>query len=76
MKNSGYKAEYRRQILNSSDKAFTQMVKDDQMGVKPLFRDKNWNKESRKKEKETKRKIGIRKKEIILAKTKLNTHLC
>ena len=71
MKNSGYKAEYRRQILNSSDKAFTQMVKDDQMGVKPLFRDKNWNKESRKKEKETKRKNWYKEKRNYLGKNKV-----
>ena len=41
MKNSGYSANYRKQILDSSEKAFEKMVKDDQLGVKPLYRDKN-----------------------------------
>ena len=55
MKNSGYSANYRKQILDSSEKAFEKMVKDDQLGVKPLYRDKKWNKELRKTQKHEKK---------------------
>ena len=62
MKNSGYSAKYRKQILDSSEKAFEIMIKDNQSGKKPLYRDKNWNKELRKTQKQEKKlnwyKIG------------------
>ena len=54
LKNSGYTAEYRKQILDSACKAFDEMVKADQSGEKPLYRDKNWQKEKRKEQKEKK----------------------
>ena len=41
MRNSGYSALYRKQILSSAINAFEKMVKDDQAGVKPLYRDKH-----------------------------------
>ena len=44
MKKSGYSESYRIQILDSAEKAFEKMVKNDQMGIKPLYRDNNWNK--------------------------------
>ena len=47
MRDSGYTALYRKQILSSALNAFEKMVKDDQSGTKPLYRDKNWNKEMR-----------------------------
>ena len=52
MKNSGYSQEYRKQILVSALKAFDEMVKADQTGVKPLYRDKKWQQEERKQEHE------------------------
>ena len=51
MKDSGYTAPYRKQILSSALNAFEKMVKDDQTGVKPLYRDKHWNKEIRREQK-------------------------
>ena len=54
MRDSGYTALYRKQILSSALNAFEKMVNDDQSGTKPLYRDKNWNKESRKEQKEGK----------------------
>ena len=55
MRNSGYTAEYRKQIVDSAYKAFQKMVKDDQSGEKPFYRDKNWNRELRNKQKEGKK---------------------
>ena len=55
LKNSGYTAQYRKQILDSAFKAFEKMIKADQSGEKPLYRDKNWQKEKRKEEKEMNR---------------------
>ena len=52
MKNSGYTANYRKQVLDSAFKAFDKMVKDDQAGTKPLYRDKHWNKEMRMEQKQ------------------------
>ena len=57
LKNSGYSTQYRKEILDSAEKAFEKMVKDDQEGIKPLFRSRNWNIEERKKQKENK-KVG------------------
>ena len=49
MKNSGYSAKYRKEVLNSALGAFDQMLKDDSTGKKPLFRNREWNKGERKK---------------------------
>ena len=56
MKDSGYTALYRKQILSSALNAFQKMVKDDQSGTKPLYRDKHWNKENRREQKECKQR--------------------
>ena len=55
MKNSGHSEHYRKQILDSPLHAFEEMVKADQSGKRPLYRDKNWQKEVRKDEKAYKR---------------------
>jgi hypothetical protein len=47
LKNSGYSTKYRTEILDSALTAFEKMVKEDKAGTKPLFRDRNWNKEER-----------------------------
>ena len=57
LKNSGYDVQYRKQILDSVLKAFNKMIMDDKNGVKPLYRDKEWQKQERKQEKE-KRKLN------------------
>ena len=51
MKNSGYNRNWRVQILDSALKAFDKMVEQDQKGIKPLYRNRSWNLESRKLEK-------------------------
>lgn len=55
LKNSGYSVKYRTEILDSAWKAFEKMLKDDQEGTKPLFRNKEWNKEERSRSKEAQR---------------------
>ena len=55
MKNSGYTAKYRKEIVDSTFKAFNKMVKDDESGIKPLYRDKNWNKKARREQKRDKK---------------------
>ena len=47
LKNSGYNAKFRKEVLDSSLKAFQKMVKDDQDGIKPLYRSREWNSEAR-----------------------------
>ena len=54
MKNSGYSKSYRIQILDSAIKGFEKMVEDDKNGVKPLYRNRNWNKENRRLDKKNK----------------------
>ena len=56
LKRSGFKVKFRKQIVDSVFKAFDKMLENDKSGEKSLFRGKNWNKESRKLEKEYKRK--------------------
>ena len=56
LKRSGFKVKFRKQIVDSVFKAFDKMLENDKSGEKHLFRGKNWNKESRKLEKEYKRK--------------------
>ena len=55
MKNSGYSKNYRIQILNSALNAFEKMVEEDKNGTKPLYRNREWNKENRVRDKEHKR---------------------
>ena len=67
LKNSGYSVKYRTEILDSAWKAFEQMLKEDKEGTKPLFRNKEWNKEERskiKKEQKVNWYKGCGKKEI------------
>ena len=51
MKRSAYPEKYRIEVLVSAKKAFEKMMKDDNEGVKPLYRSKDWNLEERKLEK-------------------------
>ena len=47
LKNSGYSAKYRKDILDSATKAFEKMLEDDKNNIKPLFRPREWNKDKR-----------------------------
>ena len=51
LKNSGYPTKYRTEILESALVAYDKMVEADKDGTKPLFRDRNWNREQRNDEK-------------------------
>ena len=51
MKNSGHSEQYRKQILDSTLKAFDEMIEADHSGERPLYRSKNWQKEIRKEKK-------------------------
>ena len=55
LKNSGYSVKYRAEILDSSLKAFEQIVEDDIKGIKPLYRARDWNEEERKNSKTNKK---------------------
>ena len=57
VKNSGYDAKFRSEILDSILKAFDNMVEDDKQNIKPLYRSKDWNAEER---------------SVMKSKTKLN----
>ena len=48
LKKSGYPSKYRIEILDSAQKAFEKMVKDDKENIKPLYRSREWNSEERK----------------------------
>ena len=56
MRNSGYNAKYRQEIVDSTFKAFDEMIKADQEGTKPLYRDKTWKKDIRRTQKQEKRR--------------------
>ena len=47
LKNSGYSAKFRKEVLDSASKAFEKMLEDDKKGIKPLFRAREWNKDER-----------------------------
>ena len=47
IKNSGFSAKYRTQILDSSLAAYEKMLDDDKSGVKPFYRSRYWNQEER-----------------------------
>ena len=52
---SGYSQKFRQEILDSVLKAYQKMVEDDTTGVKPMYRNREWNKEERIKVKSTKK---------------------
>ena len=65
LKNSGYSQKYRIEILDSALKGFKKMLEEDRLGIKPLFRDRNWKKEERKIQKKSKSPFW-RKKSLYL----------
>ena len=48
MKNSGYSVLYRKQIVDSTYKAWDKIVQADESGEKPLYRDKKLEKTRKK----------------------------
>ena len=55
MQNSGYSSEERAKVYKSAKKKYDDMLKRDQEGETPLYREKNWNRLERLKEKEKKK---------------------
>ena len=47
LKNSGYNLKFRLEVLKSALNAFDKMVADDENGIKPLYRNREWNSEER-----------------------------
>ena len=45
VKNSGYSGKFRKEIIDSSLKAFDKMIEEDRNGTNPLFRNRAWKRE-------------------------------
>ena len=65
MMEAGYKESYRKAILTNALSIYHKKIEDDEEGKRPLFRDKNWKKEERKREKERKKKTGLLRKDTL-----------
>ena len=55
MKNSGYRQKFRKEVLDSGQKAFQKMLKDDKCGLKPMYRSADYNAKERQNFKSKKR---------------------
>ena len=55
MKISGYSEKYRETIIHSALAGWDRMLELDRTGEKPLYRERGWNEENRRKEKESKK---------------------
>ena len=55
MKRAGYSQTYRKAILKNALGIYEKKLKEDEDGTRPLFRNKNWKKDERKKAKQHKR---------------------
>ena len=51
LKNSGYNYKFRKEIVDSTVKAFKKMVEDDKNDIKPMYRNREWNLEERQNQK-------------------------
>ena len=61
MQYSGYERQFKAQTLKSALKAYKEIVKKDADGSQPMYRDKNWKKDMREKNKRKKRSGWFRK---------------
>ena len=55
LKNSGYSYKFRKEVLDSTMKAYKKIIEDDKNGIKPLYRSRDWNLEERQKQKSKKK---------------------
>ena len=55
MKQAGYPENYRKDTLNRALRIYDKMLEDDKNGVRPIYRPKEWNVVSRRKEKNKKK---------------------
>ncbi len=56
MQYSGYGKMFRYHVVNGAINAYQKIREKEDLGIRPMHRPKNWERESRRKEKETKRK--------------------
>ena len=56
LKNSGYKSQFRKEVLDSGVKGYNKILSDHLSGIKPIYRSKEWQKTSRRMDKNIKRK--------------------
>ena len=61
MQYSGYNQHFRTTTLNSALKAYDEIKRKDREGIQPMYRNKNWRKESREKDKRNKKTQWFRK---------------
>ena len=54
LKNSGYNYKFRKEVLDSTLKAYKKIIEDDKNGIKPIYRSRDWNLEERQKQKSKK----------------------
>ena len=47
LKNSGYRKKFRTEVLDSIMKGFEKIKENDKMGIRPIYRSRDWNKEER-----------------------------
>ena len=55
LKNSGYNTKFRTEILDSALLAYEKIIAADRAGTKPIYRDRDWNKEERNQKKNTRK---------------------
>ena len=56
MRKAGYNEKYRESILTNAINIYTKKIEDEKNNVRPVYRNKNWKKDERRKDKENKRK--------------------
>ena len=57
---SGYSKSERHRVYTKAKQRYDEMIRQDEQGIQPLYRSRNWNREERIKEKERKRKNWFR----------------
>ncbi len=56
MKKAGYEETYRKSVLTNAINIYVKKLEDEKNGIRPIHRNKNWQKDERRKAKENKRK--------------------
>ena len=45
LKNSGYRKKFRKELLDSILKGFEKMKENNKLGIRPMYRNREWNQE-------------------------------
>ena len=71
LKNSGYSSQFRKYILDSGIKGYNSILADHLSGQKPIYRNRDWQKTSRRIDKKNKNKnwLGLFKSCIFVPPT-------